>query len=52
MKNTKTKEPRYYEISVVRDTITRVVVVEDIEIGLVPSTEEPEESGQSVGLLN
>ena len=29
MKNTKTKEPRYYEISVVRDTITRVVEVDD-----------------------
>ena len=29
MKNTKTKEPRYYKISVVRDTITRVVEVDD-----------------------
>ena len=29
MKNTKTKEPRYYRISVERDTITRVVEVDD-----------------------
>ena len=29
MKNIKTKEPRYYRISIVRDTITRVVEVDD-----------------------